>query len=240
MARQVIGENPLDLIVPARSTTTGFGPEPDDRAGDTAVDQSTEREDGAALAAAAPPDALASTATSRPGAPPGQYLTFLLGLDEYALHIDRVLEIVEYPAVTRVPATPAWIRGVVNLRGVVIPVLDLAPRFDLPESPQTKRTCLILVEVGLDRGVAVMGMVADAVHQVVDLDESAIEEPPSFGTRIHLDYLLGVGKTSGGLLLILDIDRVLSVHELRLAAGLESPANLATPWRPEPPGREEE
>ena len=143
-----------------------------------------------------------------------QYLTFSLSGGEYAIAVLRVREIIEYEAVTRVPSTPAFLRGVINLRGSVVPVVDLARKFRLPESPVTKRTCIIIAEVESEAGRIVMGVLADAVNQVVDFRPDEIEPPPSFGTPVRVDYLRGLGKLGGEFVLVLDTDRVLSTGEL--------------------------
>jgi purine-binding chemotaxis protein CheW len=113
---------------------------------------------------------------------------------------------------------------VINLRGSVVPVVDLAVKFGLPASPVTKRTCIVIVEVDLDGERTVMGVVADGVSQVMDLLPQDIEAPPAFGTRVRVDYLRGLGKVGKTFVLILDIDRVLAAHELRAAAALPAGA----------------
>ena len=143
-----------------------------------------------------------------------QYLGFTIADEEYAIGILRVKEILEYDTMTRVPGTPPSIRGVINLRGSVVPVVDLALKLGLPESPITKRTCIVVVEVDLDGERTVMGVMADAVSQVMDLGSADIEPPPAFGTRVHMDHLLGMGKAGKKFILLLDIDRILSVNEL--------------------------
>jgi purine-binding chemotaxis protein CheW len=143
-----------------------------------------------------------------------QYLGFYIAEEEYAIGILRVKEILEYDTITKVPGTPPSIRGVINLRGSVVPVVDLALKFGLPESPITKRTCIVVVEVDLDGERTVMGVMADAVSQVMDLSAADIEPPPAFGTRVHMDHLLGMGKAGKKFILLLDIDRILSVNEL--------------------------
>ncbi len=143
-----------------------------------------------------------------------QYLTFSLAGGEYAIAVLRVREIIEHESVTRVPSTPAFIRGVINLRGSVVPVVDLARKFRLPESPVTKRTCIVIVEVEAEAGRIVLGVLADAVNQVVEFRPEEIEAPPSFGTPIRVDYLRGLGKLGSEFVLILDTDRVLSAGEL--------------------------
>ena len=149
---------------------------------------------------------------------PSQYLTFYLTGEEYAVSILRIQEIVEYSPLTRVPTTPKWIRGVMNLRGSVVPVIDLAIKFDQTEVPITARTCIVIVEVELEGEQTVMGIIVDEVGQVIDLGADDVEDPPSFGVRIHVSYLLGMGKVNGSFVLLLDIDRVLSEEELLQAA----------------------
>jgi purine-binding chemotaxis protein CheW len=143
-----------------------------------------------------------------------QYLGFYIGEEEFAIGILRVKEILEYDTITKVPGTPPSIRGVINLRGSVVPVADLALKFGLPASPITKRTCIVVVEVDLDGERTVMGVMADAVSQVMDFGDGDIEPPPAFGTRAHMDHLLGMGKAGKKFILLLDIDRILSVNEL--------------------------
>jgi purine-binding chemotaxis protein CheW len=151
-----------------------------------------------------------------------QYLCFRLAGEECAIGILRVREIIEYDTVTKVPAMPPWVRGVMNLRGGVVPVIDLTVKFGLPESPVTKRTCIVIVEVELDGEPAVMGIVVDTVSQVLELSLADIVPPPAFGTSVRVDYLLGLGKFGDRFVLLLDIDRVLSAAELLKAASLES------------------
>ncbi len=146
-----------------------------------------------------------------------QYLTFYIAGEEYAVSILRVREILEYDTVTRLPSTPPAIRGVINLRGRVVPVIDLARKFGLPESPVTKTTCTVIVEVGEGDGQTVMGVMTDLVSQVVELRPDEIEPPPAFGTRIHLEFLKGLGRSDKKFVLMLDIDKVLSTDELAVA-----------------------
>jgi purine-binding chemotaxis protein CheW len=150
-----------------------------------------------------------------------QYLAFVLAGGDYAVGILKVKEILQYEGVTSVPSTPRSIRGVINLRGSVVPVVDLTVKFGLPDAPVTKRTCILVVEARFDGTTAVMGLVADAVSEVIDLGAEDIEPPPSFGTRVKVDYLLGVGKVGKRFVLLLDIDRVLSSDERELAAAIE-------------------
>jgi purine-binding chemotaxis protein CheW len=152
-----------------------------------------------------------------------QYLTFFLADEEYAINIQRVKEIIEYTTVTKVPKVPEWIRGVINLRGNVVPVVDLTVRFGLQERPVTKTTCIVIVEVEQDSERAVMGVIADAVNQVIDLAPKDIEDPPAFGTRVRLEYLFGMGKLGKKFALILNIDSVLSNTELLTVSTLQAP-----------------
>jgi len=151
-----------------------------------------------------------------------QYLTFFVSYEEYAINIQRVKEIIEYTTVTKVPKVPEWIRGVINLRGNVVPVVDLTVRFGLEASPVTKTTCIVIVEVEQDNERAVMGVIADAVNRVIDLAPKDIEEPPAFGTRVRLEYLFGMGKLGKKFALILNIDSVLNNSDLLAVSTLQS------------------
>jgi len=143
-----------------------------------------------------------------------QYLTFLTAGEEYAISIGKVLEIIEYDTVTKVPNTPAWTSGVTNLRGRVIPVVDLAVKFGLPPSRITKYSCIIITDVMFQGEKLTMGVLADSVSQVMDLSADEIEKTPPFGTRVKTEYLLGMGALGKKFCLILDIDKVLSAEEL--------------------------
>jgi len=153
-----------------------------------------------------------------------QYLTFMTAGEEYAIGIVKVSEIVEYEAVTTVPNTPIWIRGVTNLRGRVVPVVDLAVKFGLPASGISKFSCIIITEVMFEGENLTMGVLADSVSQVLELSTDEIEATPSFGTRVKPEYLLGMGALGKKFCLILDIDKVLSADEL--LAVTESVADL--------------
>ena len=144
-----------------------------------------------------------------------QYLTFFIRGEEYAAGILRVKEIIEYETVTRVPTTPAHVRGVINLRGAVLPVIDLAAKFGHGESEATRTSCIVIVETRQQGNVVVVGIMADSVSEVVDIASDAIEPPPSFGTSVHIDFLIGMGKLDNRLVLVLDMDRVLSPVELQ-------------------------
>lgn len=143
-----------------------------------------------------------------------QYLTFFTAGEEYAIGIVKVAEIVEYEAITTVPNTPVWIRGVTNLRGRVVPVVDLAVKFGLPASDVSKFSCIIITEVMFQGETLTMGVLADSVSQVIELSAGEIEPAPPFGTRVKTEYLLGMGALGKKFCLILDIDKVLSADEI--------------------------
>jgi purine-binding chemotaxis protein CheW len=147
-----------------------------------------------------------------------QYLTFFLAGEEYAISILQVTDIIECGAVTRVPGTPPWIRGVHNLRGTVVPVIDLAIKFGLPATEITRRTCIVIVELRAGDETLIMGVMADSVHQVVDFTTEQIQPAPAFGPRVHVDCLLGMASSNGKFVLLLDIDRIFSSDEI-VAAG---------------------
>jgi purine-binding chemotaxis protein CheW len=153
-----------------------------------------------------------------------QYLSFFIDGEEYAIGILQVKEIIRYETVTKVPTTPRWIRGVLNLRGLVVPVVDLAAKFGIRETPVTPQTCVVIVETDIDGERTLMGVVADAVSQVLDFRPEDIGEPPPFGTRIRVDYIVGMGKVGKKFVHILDIDGVLSAAELAAATSELTPA----------------
>jgi purine-binding chemotaxis protein CheW len=158
-----------------------------------------------------------------------QYLSFTLAGGDYAVGILQVKEILQFEQVTRVPSVPPSIRGVINLRGAVVPVIDLA------ETPVTKRTCILIVEASLGAERSVVGIVADAVREVLELGPEEIEAPPAFGTQVRVDFLVGMGKTGKGFVLLLDLDRVVSAGEKELAAQLTRGEEAADPVPPPAP-----
>jgi purine-binding chemotaxis protein CheW len=153
-----------------------------------------------------------------------QYLTFAIGEEEFAVPVLRVREIVAFGPVTRVPSAPPWIRGVVNLRGGVVPVVDLGTKFGLPAVPPGRRTCIVVVEVELAGEQTAMGVIADAVLEVAVLRAADIEPPPPFGSKIRIEFLVGLCRSERGFLQLLDIDKVLSTDELLAATSLEAPS----------------
>jgi purine-binding chemotaxis protein CheW len=149
-----------------------------------------------------------------------QFLTFLLGGEMYALGILNVKEIIEYGQLTEIPMMPASIRGVINLRGAVVPVVDLAARFGGHASAVQRRTCIVIVEVDQEDTKLDIGIMVDAVSEVLEIAQSEIEPPPSFGAKIRADFIDGMGKVAGKFVIILNIQRVLSVDEMASLASV--------------------
>ncbi len=147
-----------------------------------------------------------------------QYLSFRIGSTDYGIPILTVKEILQHEECTRVPGTPASIRGVINVRGQVVPVVDLAVKFGRAASEVSKRTCILVVEVAVSGERVTLGVLADAVNEVLDLPASEIEPAPSFGANVRVEYLTGMGKVGKGFVLLLDADRVLTASEAELAA----------------------
>jgi purine-binding chemotaxis protein CheW len=164
-----------------------------------------------------------------------QHLTFFIADEEFAVKILKAREILEYGAVTKVPGAPPAVRGVINLRGSVVPVVDLALKFGLPESPVTKQTCIVIVEVESGENKTTMGVIVDSISQVVDLPPEQIEPAPDFGTMVKLEYLLGMGRSGQKFVMILDIDKALSPAELSSVAAIFGQAP-STEEAPEAPG----
>ncbi len=145
----------------------------------------------------------------------GKYLTFSMAEEEYGIGILKIKEIIGMMPITTVPRTPGFVKGVINLRGKVIPVIDLRLRFKMEVIDYTERTCIIVVEVEGDSGVVMIGIVVDAVSEVLNIRADDIEDTPTFGTKLNTDYILGMAKMDGGVKILLDIDRVLSVDEIQ-------------------------
>ena len=146
----------------------------------------------------------------------GKYLTFSMAKEEYGISILKIKEIIGMMPITSVPRTPAFVKGVINLRGKVIPVVDLRLRFGLPAADYTERTCIIVVEIQGPTGTIIIGIVVDSVSEVLNIKGVDIEDTPTFGTRLNTDYILGMAKMQGGVKILLDIDRVLTAEELVL------------------------
>jgi len=146
----------------------------------------------------------------------GKYLTFRLAAEEYGLEILKVREIIGLMDITHVPRTPDYIRGVINLRGKVIPVIDLRTKFNMEVSEETDETCIVVVEVSTTEGAVMMGVLVDAVSEVLDIQDEQIEDAPAFGTGVNTRFILGIGKVNDEVKILLDIDEVLSSNEVSL------------------------
>jgi purine-binding chemotaxis protein CheW len=143
-----------------------------------------------------------------------QYLTFKLDEEVFALDVAKVREILEYTTVTKVPRTPDFMRGVINLRGSVVPVIDLRLKFGMSRTEQTVNTCIIVTEVGMDDETILLGALADSVQEVNEMEPEQIEAAPHVGTRLNTDFIKGMGKQDSNFVMILDIDKVFSGDEL--------------------------
>jgi purine-binding chemotaxis protein CheW len=157
-----------------------------------------------------------------------QYLTFRLGEEVFALEITQVREVLDYTPITRVPRMPAFMRGVINLRGSVVPVVDLRLKFGMTATERTLNTCIIIAEVTIGGERTLLGALADSVQEVIDLDAGQIEPPPRLGTSIHTEFIRGMGKRDERFVIILDVDRVFSSDELSLVQGAGSVAETAS------------
>jgi len=147
----------------------------------------------------------------------GKYLTFNLAGEEYGIGILKVKEIIGIMPITVVPQTPKYIKGVVNLRGKVIPVIDLRLKFAIAAAEFTERTCIIVVEITAAGRTILMGIVVDSVSEVLNIKGADIEATPSFGTKLNTEYILGMAKAGGSIKILLDIDKILSIEELHAA-----------------------
>lgn len=148
----------------------------------------------------------------------GKYLTFVLGSEEYGLEILKVREIISVMEITEVPQVPAFIKGVINLRGKVIPVMDLRLKFGMTPVEYTRETCIIVVTIG----DLLIGVVVDTVAEVLDISEAEIDPPPTFGSTVKTDFIMGMGKIKDKVKILLDIDKILSVDELNVASKVEA------------------
>ena len=151
-----------------------------------------------------------------------QYLTFTLAEEMFALDIAMVSEVLEFQNITKIPRTPKFMRGVINLRGRAIPVVDLRMKFQMGETEKTVDTCIIIVEVDMDGETAVIGALADSVHEVFEMPEEQIEPPPRLGTRIDTDFIRGMGRQDEEFIIVLDINQVFSSEELTLLQDAET------------------
>lgn len=171
-----------------------------------------------------------SVSEHAPGAPegaeasgPAQYLSFMLSGETFAIGIMAIKEIIEYGDLTVVPMMPRAVRGVINLRGAVVPVIDLGVRFGRAPSIRGKRTCIVIVEVDGGHGRQVLGVVVDAVNEVLEIARGNIEPAPAFGTRIRTDFIAGMGKVNDRFVILVDVDHVLSADDLGELAAADAP-----------------
>ncbi len=166
--------------------------------------------------------ATATSALPQPGAAlpaHGQFLTFTLQNEIYGLDILRVREILEYTRPTTVPMMPGFVHGVINLRGNVVPVIDLAQRFGRSATVLMPRTCIVIIEIDGEDGPQAVGILVDAVNAVLDLESAQIEPAPSFGTGLRQDFIRGMARTDKGFIILLEVGRVLSVDDMASLAG---------------------
>jgi len=145
-----------------------------------------------------------------------QYLTFRLGDEVFALDITKVREVLDFTTVTKVPRTPQFMRGVINLRGSVVPVVDLRLKFGMAQTEKTVNTCIIITEVTVDGDTTVLGCLADSVQEVLDLEPGSIAPAPRIGTKLRTDFIKGMGKRDERFIILLDIDKVFSTDELAM------------------------
>jgi purine-binding chemotaxis protein CheW len=148
-----------------------------------------------------------------------QYLTFKLADEIFALDVAKVREILEQTTITKVPQTPDFMRGVINLRGSVVPVIDMRLKFGMSATQQTVNTCIIVAEVQMDDEVIVLGALADSVQEVIEMAPEQIEAAPHIGTRLNTDFIKGMGKHDGRFIMILDIDKIFTNEELAKVQG---------------------
>jgi purine-binding chemotaxis protein CheW len=143
-----------------------------------------------------------------------QYLTFALGKDTFAVDIAPIREIIEYPGLTEIPMTPDFLRGVINLRGAVVPVIDLSVRFGRSETAIGRRTCVVIIEIAIDDGHHALGILVDGVNEVLEVETTQIESRPEFGMGMRADFVNGMIRIDGRFIIILDVNHVLSSTEL--------------------------
>ena len=148
-----------------------------------------------------------------------QYLTFILDGELFALDISKVREVLDYTKITRVPQMPEFMLGVINLRGSVVPVIDMRTKFGMNKVERTVNTCIVIVEVTLDSDNVILGALVDSVQEVFELEPAQIEPPPKIGMRLKTEFIKGMGKKEEKFIIILDIDRVFSTEELIILQG---------------------
>lgn len=148
-----------------------------------------------------------------------QCLTFRLEDEIFAVEVSKVKSVLDLEKITKVPKTPDFMRGVINLRGSVVPIIDLRLKMGMSATDETRDTCVIVMEIKFDDQIIELGALADAVHEVIELQENQIEPPPSIGIKLDTQFLKGMGKQKDSFIIILDIDKVFSVGELSIIKG---------------------
>ena len=149
-----------------------------------------------------------------------QYLTFKLDEEVFALDISKVREVLDFTTVSKVPGTPYYMLGVINLRGSVVPVVDMWLKFGMTGTQRSVNTCIIIVEIEIDGETTILGALADSVQEVLDLDPDQIEPPPRIGTRLDIKFIKGMGKRDSDFIIILDVDKVFSADEVAAIGGV--------------------
>ncbi|HEX8949188.1 MAG TPA: chemotaxis protein CheW [Dissulfurispiraceae bacterium] len=158
-----------------------------------------------------------------------QYLTFKLEEEVFALDISKVREVLDFTSITKVPQTPSFMRGVINLRGSVVPVVDMRLKFGMSKTERTVNTCIIIVEIALEGETTVLGALADSVQEVIELEPEAIEPAPRIGTRLKTEFIRGMGKRDSHFIMILDIDKVFSSDELAIVQAAGDGTGISEP-----------
>ena len=153
-----------------------------------------------------------------------QYLTFKLDQEVFGVDISKVREVLDFTTVTKVPRTPEFMRGVINLRGSVVPVVDLRLKFGMTMTEKTVNTCIIITEVTIDNETVVLGALADSVQEVLDLEAGQIEPPPKIGMRLKTEFIKGMGKQNEQFIILLEIDKIFSSEELALVQATQAEA----------------
>lgn len=143
-----------------------------------------------------------------------QYLAFRLDSELFAVGVDKIREIIDFTTVTKVPRTPDSMRGVINLRGSVVPVIDMRAKFGVIQGPDTVDTCIVVLEVSMDDETTIIGALVDSVKEVFEMEADQIEPPPKIGTKLKTDFILGMGQRDSDFIIILDVDKVFSSEEL--------------------------
>lgn len=156
-----------------------------------------------------------------------QYLTFKLGEEVFATDVAKVREVLDFTTITKIPRTPDFMSGVINLRGNVVPVVDLRLCFEMSKTEKTVNTCVVVVEMLLDGEPTVIGALADSVEEVIDLEPDQIEAAPKIGTQIRTDFIKGMGKRDAQFIMILDIDRIFSAEELSAVRSVDLTKSMA-------------